>query len=305
MTFENYSTIINIESWFIPFDILMIMCTVLAIVLALIFLLTIILDKTCHTVPMMLVANSCLAEFMFGSDVLGMALFTFQNDFHQIYYPDSLCIFRGYLGYIVTILQNYSFLLQAIYRYIIVIYPTRLFWQSIRFQVYLILATWIFGFICPLPYVFSHEIKYNIDNQICQIPLQLSFLTIYNALCVYMIPVLLIILIYFKLVRYIQDMRKHVTPANILYRAQLELKMVRRIVILVMGIVTIGFPYALFVFISFFTTPPKYHFRIAYIFVDTSMAFVMIALFQFTEPLKISIMKRIIRQTNVIVPAIT
>ncbi|CAF1481047.1 unnamed protein product [Rotaria sordida] len=100
-------------------------------------------------------------------------------------------------------------------------------------------------------------------------------------------------------------MRKHVTPANILYRAQNELKMVRRIVILVMGIVTIGFPYALFIFISFFTTPPKYHFRIAYIFVDTSMAFVMIALSQFTEPLKISIMKRIIRQTNVIIPTIT
>ncbi|CAF1434458.1 unnamed protein product [Rotaria sordida] len=305
MTFENHSTIINIESWFIPFDILMIMCTLLAIVLALIFLSTIILDKTCHTVPMMLVANSCLAEFIFGSDMFGMALFTFQNDLHQNYYPDSLCIFRGFLGYVVTILKYYSYLLQAIYRYITVFYPTRLFWQSIRFQVCLILATWIFGFICPLPYILNHEIKYNIDNQICQMPLQLSFLTIYNALCVYMIPVSLTILIYFKLVRYVQDMRKHITSANILYRAQNELKMVRRIVILVMGIVTIGFPYALFIFISFFTTPPKYHFRIAYIFIDTLMAFVMIALFQFTEPLKISIMKRITRQANAIIPVIT
>ncbi|CAF1039421.1 unnamed protein product [Rotaria sordida] len=298
MTFENHSIIINIESWFIPFDILMIMSTALAIVLALIFLLTIILDKTCHTVPMMLVANSCLAEFIFGSDMLGMALFTFQNDFHQNYYPDSLCIFRGYLGYIVTILQNYSYLLQAIYRYIIIIYPTHLFWQSVRFQVCLILTTWIFGFVCPLPYILNNEIKYNINNQICQMPLQLSFLTIYNALCVYVIPISLTMLIYFKLVRYVQDMRKHITPINILYRAQRELKMFRRLVILVMGIAMIGFPYALFIFISFFTIPPKYHFRIAYIFVDTSMAFVMIALFQFTEPLKTSIMKRVTRQAN-------
>ncbi|CAF1552688.1 unnamed protein product, partial [Rotaria sordida] len=80
--------------------------------------------------------------------------------------------------------------------------------------------------------------------------------------------------------------------------AQRELKMFRRLVILVMGIAMIGFPYALFIFISFFTTPPQYHFRIAYIFVDTSMAFVMIALFQFTEPLKTSIMKRVTRQAN-------
>ncbi|CAF4783604.1 unnamed protein product, partial [Rotaria sp. Silwood2] len=83
---------------------------------------------------MMLVANSCLAEVIFGSDMLGMALFTFQNDIHQIQYQDSFCVFRGFLGYVVTILQNYSYLLQAIYRYITVVYPTRLFWQSVRFQ---------------------------------------------------------------------------------------------------------------------------------------------------------------------------
>ncbi|CAF0888361.1 unnamed protein product [Rotaria sp. Silwood1] len=304
MTFDNHSVITNIESWFIPFDILMIVCTVLAIVLALIFLLTIILDKTCHTVPMMLLANSCLAEFIFGSDMLSMVLFTYQNDLHQLQYQDSLCIFRGFLGYVVTILQNYSYLLQAIYRYITVVYPNRLFWQSVRFQVCLILAIWIFGFVCPLPYVLNHEIEYNIDNQICQMSLKLSFLTVYNVLCVYMVPVSLIMLVYFKLVRYVQDMSKNVTPANTLCRAQKELKMVRRIVILVMGIVTIGFPYALFVFISFFTAPPKYHFRIAYIFVDTSLTFVMIALFQFTEPLKISIIKRITRQTNIVIPTI-
>ena len=32
---------------------------------------------------------------------------------------------------------------------------------------------------------------------------------------------------------------------------------------------TAGFPYALFVFISFFTTPPKYHFRIAESFINS------------------------------------
>ena len=93
---------------------------------------------------MMLVANSCLAELVFGSDMLGMAIFTFQNDLKQIQYQDSLCIFRGYLGYIATILQNYSYLLQAVYRYIIVVYPTRLFWQSAKFQL--------------IPYLFNMDV---------------------------------------------------------------------------------------------------------------------------------------------------
>jgi hypothetical protein len=159
--------------------------------------------------------------------------------------------------------------------------------------------------VCPIPYVLSGEISYNVDNQICQMPLQLSFLTIYNALCVYIIPISLIVLIYFKLVRYVRDMSKHVTPVNTILRAQRELKMVRRIVILITGVATIGFPYALFIFMSFFTTPPKYHFRIAYIFNDASLAFVMVVLFEFTDQLKMSITKRIPGQAHIILPAIT
>jgi hypothetical protein len=282
----------------------MILCTTFAVVLSLIFLSIIALDKTCHTVPMMLIANSCLAELVFGSDVLGMAVFTFQNDLKQIQYQDSLCVFRGYLSCIAVALQNYSYSLQAIYRYIAVVYPTRLFWQSAKFQGFLICLTWIFGLLCPIPYILTNQIKYNVNNQICQMPLRLSFLTIYNALCIYMIPISLIILIYFKLVRYVKEISKHVTPVNTLFRAERELKMVRRIVILVVGIVTIGFPYAIFIFVSFFTSPPKYHFRIAYIFVDVSLAFVMIVLFQFTEQLKTSIKQAISRRTNAILLAI-
>jgi hypothetical protein len=69
--------------------------------------------------------------------------------------------------------------------------------------------------------------------------------------------------------------------------------MVRQTVILVTILVILGFPYFLFILMSFFTTIYKYHFRIAYIFVYTSLTLEMIFLLQFTEPLKTSIMKRI------------
>jgi predicted membrane protein len=102
----------------------------------------------------------------------------------------------------------------------------------------------------------------------------------------------------------VKEMSKRVTFANTLSRAQRELKMVRRIVILVIGVTTIGFPYALFILMSFFNRAPKYHLRIAYMFINLAMVFVMVALFQFTDPLKSSIMKRIKRRTNVIVPRV-
>ena len=55
-------------------------------------------------------------------------------------------------------------------------------------------------------------------------------------------------------------MSKHITPVNTLIRAERELKMVRRIVILICDIATICFSYAIFIFVSLFTSPPKYYF---------------------------------------------
>jgi hypothetical protein len=64
MEFKNNSTMINIEPWFIPLDIVMIVCTVAAIIPAVLGLCIIIVDRTCHTIPMMLIANSCLPELV-------------------------------------------------------------------------------------------------------------------------------------------------------------------------------------------------------------------------------------------------
>ncbi|CAF0985466.1 unnamed protein product [Adineta steineri] len=274
----------------------MILCTTLAIGLALIFLLIIICDTTCHTVSMMLVANSCLTEFIFGSIMLSSAIFTFQNDLQKTQYQDSLCIIRGYLGYVVTFLQNYSYLLQATYRYITVIYSNRLSWQTVRFQIKLISSMWIFGILCPIPYLINNKIIYDINNQICQMSFQLSFLTIYNIFIVYIIPILMIILVYFALFQHVQKMNRLHPSINTLNRIQGELKIVRQIIILILGIIAIGFPYVLFVFWSFFTNLPKYYFRITNIFVDVSLVFVMIIMFEYTEPLQTSLI-----DTNILI----
>jgi hypothetical protein len=169
----------------------------------------------------------------------------------------------------------------------------------------LICLTWICGIIYPIPIVFTDQIKYDVDNQICQMPLGLSFLTIFNACYVYMIPVGAIILIYFHMVRYIKRMSRRVTPANILSRAQRELKMIVRIIRLISILLTLGLPYMIFIFMSFFNSAPKYDFRIAYIFVDVSLVFVMIALFQNTDPVKTSLMKIINWRPNTIIATTT
>ena len=59
----------------------------------------------------------------------------------------------------------------------------------------------------------------------------LSLLNMCNAFC---IPIGLTMLIYFKLVRYVHQMSQNITSTNNFIRIQRELKMIRRIIILLM-----------------------------------------------------------------------
>ncbi|CAF1313763.1 unnamed protein product [Rotaria sp. Silwood1] len=95
------------------------------------------------------------------------------------------------------------------------------------------------------------------------------------------------------MVQYVQEMSKKVTPVNRLFHARRDLRMIRRIVSLVFILIALGFPYQTFIIMSFFNSAPKYHFRIAFMFIDVSLVFVLIALLEITEPLKTSLMKKI------------
>ncbi|CAF3296354.1 unnamed protein product [Rotaria sp. Silwood2] len=302
MTSDNNLTTTNIESWFISIDIPIIVSTIIATLLAFIFLAIIVMNRTCRTVPLMLVGNSCLAAIFFQCTMLSMALFTLQNDIKQNVFEDSLCVFRGYMGYVTCFLQNYSYALQAIYRYISVIYPARVSWRSARFQAFLIGIKWIFSIFYSLPLLWTGEIIYNVNNQICQVSLRLSPIMVYTSFCIYMIPITIIMFVYYKLYRYVHERSKHVTPTNALFHARRELEMVRRIVFLIIILIILGLRYMIFILISFVTIPPKYHFRIAYLFVDISSVFVMIALFQFTEPIKTIVLKMKCVLPNAVTP---
>jgi len=306
MTTENISLSVSTEFWFIPTDILMVSCSSIAVLLSLFSLFIIIVDKACHTIPMMLTTNTCVAVFIFSSDMLALAIFTLHNDLKQIRYQDSLCVFRGILVYITVLQQNYSFLCQAIYRYIKVVHSNRLFYQSAKFQGIIIGISWTFGFVVyGIPLIVVGNIQYLVDDQICQQPMTLSFVMIYNVLLIFLIPSLMTISIYYKLIVYVKTMNKRSMAVNQVNRAKQELTMLRRIVILNAGFMCICIPKASMIFIGYFTSPPKYHYRVSYIFVHISLIFVMGAIFKFTDQFQNFIMKRIRPQQNLIAPTLT
>lgn len=127
----NLSTII-VEWWFIPLDILTTLCSIFVVLLAASFLLLIALDSASHTVSVLLVAYSCLTALITGCSVLSMSVFTFGSDLGRTQYADVQCVMRAYMGYVFYAQLDCSFFLQAMYQYILVVYPARLGWQSAR-----------------------------------------------------------------------------------------------------------------------------------------------------------------------------
>ena len=293
------------ESWFIPIDIITCIFVLLGVILVMIYLLIIIFDRTCHTVPMLLVGNSCLIGFLFGINLCSLSLTTLIKDIYLRFESDRWCSINAYIGYSTCSNFNISFLLQAIYRYVRVVHPNHLAYQSIKFQLVLIILTWISSFLYHVKYFFSDEIIYNSDNQVCQLPLRLTFSMFYMSIYTYFAPVSLTFFIYLRLVLYVRKMSQRITPVNTLLRAKNELQMLQRTTILVMLLIIYCFPYAVFMFWSFFTSPPKYSFRIAYAFIYPSYFIAMVILFQFTDPLKTSIKKRFLRTQNIVIPTTT
>ena len=171
---------------------------------------------------------------------------------------------RGHLTNVSYGAVYHSFLLQALYRYVSVVYPAGHFWQSRRTHVYLMLFTWVFSSTHCAWFWLNGDMVYNANNQICQLPLRLTAAAVYNEMSVFFGPVAMIMFFYLKLVLYVKKMSKRVTLVNALARARRELKMIQRTVILVGMILTSGFPYAVFVHMGYFTEPPKYHYRNAY-----------------------------------------
>jgi len=295
------STMIEIELWFIPIDIVMIITTTLSIVLGLIFLFIAITHKVCWSVSMVLICNSCLIQVILSCVLLSMGIFEFQHDSKKDTENISFCVITGFLLYATEAMQNYSYLLTAIYRYISVVYPAKIFWKSAKFQVCLIIGQWVFCIVFSLPLLLTGQIIYNIDNQICQIPLSLSVPIMYSILILYLIPNLGIVAIYVKLARYVHHISTRTAVPNTLFHARRELRLVQRTFTLTSTVIALGIPYMIFVLISFVTTPPKYHFRIAFIFIDLSLLVIMIMTYYFTQQIN-EIIRKIFPKPNAIEP---
>lgn len=284
--FNQNLTSIPTVYWFISMDIFEIICNCIVVILSLGILFLIVFLRRCHTISMLLVGNSCLSILAVALVLINCSIFSLKNDFNETYFEDMYCTFRGYLLNSLAAPIYYSFFLQSFYRYISIVYPACFLCNSIVFQLFSIVFTWLFGFVHSIPYFVRNEIVYNFDNQICQVPLRISWLSMYISFMIYVLPLTLTIIVYFNLVKYVKQLRRHIFPRKKFRRARKELKMVRRTITLILILTIVCFPMMIFLFLSLFNRQPRYHFRIGYSFISISLIFVLITLFYYNRPLR-------------------
>ncbi|CAF1136287.1 unnamed protein product [Adineta steineri] len=231
-----------------------------------------------------------------------MAIFTLQHDLQKSSEKNlSFCIILGFIGYGLVGLQNYSYLLIAVYQYISVVYPNKIIWRTVRIQWCLIIVIWIVCIMDIFPVFVTGQITYNVNNQICQVPLRLSLPLIYVAAIIYIIPNSGIVVVYIKLTRYVHQMSSRTISNNTLFHARRELRLVKRTFILTNTLIVLGFPYLIFNLTSFFTPPPKYDLRIAFLCGDISVLVVIIIGYCFTPNIK-SIIRKILSRSAPVEP---
>ena len=150
---------------------------------------------------MMLVANSCLAGFLLGSDILAMIVFALHNDLKEIQYQDSTFVF-SMLFWIccMRFTELFLFIISHLSANGHCLSNTIVLANSSN----TIITHWFdmdfLPFYFPLAFLFTDEIIYDVENQMCQVPLRLSFSILFLTCCIYNIPISLTMLIYFKLV---------------------------------------------------------------------------------------------------------
>lgn len=159
-------------SWYIPIDILIIIISLLTAIFAFIFIVIIIFNRTLRNLSTVLSSHTCLSIAFFSLTITLIAVHQYQCDTmstaDSMMCNDSFCIIRNYLNTVGTTWALYSFLIQAIHRYLTVVYPSKLLLKRYRFYSLMIMIQLLIALFVPCPFHFIvSSIQYDPYNYVC------------------------------------------------------------------------------------------------------------------------------------------
>ena len=172
---------------------------------------------------------------------------------HSIYghlHPDSSfdsfpCRFKAYLMYFTGYVYFYSYLLQAVYRYVRIVYHTKIRLQSFRLYAILSISLWINGLWQLAPCLIFRLLDYMPDEFHCQLPTNDIQSSLIGLTIMFLVPYGLTLTCYACTIYYV---RKRTTAlVHINQRASLrrDLTVLKHIVFLFTLVTLVAMPHVL------------------------------------------------------------
>ena len=218
----------------------------LAFTSALIFLSVVVRCRACQTLSILLVANSCCAGLVATGAGTAQALSMLCNRC----YHSHACVVQAYFSMIGCGAVFHSLCLQAFHRLVSNVCHTgtrhHRYSQSTQFCSLLVLLQWLFFTSSLLP-AYKH-IVFIPGSCLCQISFAelASFLIV--CLCIYIIPLSIIIVVYLILWRYHSKRMSAAASHGVARRKNMrrERLMIKRIVCPLAILFVVGLPYVIF-----------------------------------------------------------
>ncbi len=201
-----------------------------------------------HTMRHLLVCNTCIASILYC--IIQLINYTF-----LIFLPEETsdigCRWRGYFSYLTICAVAYSFLIQAISRLFISIFSRKDRWlTSLKVHCILITIQWFVSISLPLPAIITKDIYFR-PNSLCWVPLKSRIHVCYTYITYYIIPTLIVCVIYLLIYYRVKKMRS-LTQMSIgtINNEKRNLKLLGNILILLGIYLMGGTPSLLFVLTS-------------------------------------------------------
>ncbi|CAF1215005.1 unnamed protein product [Adineta ricciae] len=201
------------------------------------------------------------------------------------------CHIRGYAAHVSFGALMYSYVIQACYRLIGTIYYHQI---SLKIYTYAIGLQWIFAVVQLLPILLGKNQVYIEHEYLCQIAIENSKGICYINLTNYVIPVMMIVLIYYKITKSVREKVNNGTYRYNIHRARRQMVLTQRILILITIIFVLGGPYTVFIILEAFSIrrAPSYSHRIGFMFIAIACCLSIVTILYYAQTAREAIFKK-------------
>ncbi|CAF1094933.1 unnamed protein product [Adineta steineri] len=272
-------------------SIFMLSCSILGIICSLL-LISVMITVRRHCTPIVVISlNTAVAGFVINTIYASQAIYQMISDS-----SDVLCVFRGFLLHTSTGLFYHTLCIQAIYRLFVTVFAQRRNLQSNYTIIPIVVIQWIISSSFGIPILLTRRIRFYAEGRICQVSINNIFGFMYLGTFIYFLPLSIIIYIYITILNYT---KRNITIPGVRQRMiaqtrhRRELRITRRILILVFILFITGFPYAVFFLQAnvYRSSLWPYGHRISFIFIAFGQALGMLSTLVKTYGTKCTLLK--------------